>query len=172
MTLCICGAALERRGGAGRPPRFCSGACRQRAYRRRAGLPSELTGRASWTRREGKRPITVSGRSASTTKPRTWASFDAVKASKAGDGFGLMLGDGLACWDLDHCLDGSTVAPWARAVLDSIESPVWVERSLSGDGLHVFVLAGEEPGTRRDGVEFYSWARFIAVTGDRFDLTV
>lgn len=79
-----------------------------------------------------------------------------------------MLGGGLACWDLDHCLEGGVLAPWASEVLASIGSPLWVERSMSGTGLHVFVEAPEGPGRRRGGVEFYSRARFIAVTGDRF----
>jgi primase-polymerase (primpol)-like protein len=79
-----------------------------------------------------------------------------------------MLGDGLGCWDLDHCLGGGELASWAADVLTSIDSPMWVERSMSGTGLHIFVAAVEAPGSRRAGVEFYSWARFIRVTGDRF----
>lgn len=80
-----------------------------------------------------------------------------------------MLGDGLGCWDLDHCFDGGRLVPWAAEALASIDSPLWVERSMSGEGLHVFVRAAEAPG-RRGRVEFYSRARFIAVTGDRFTL--
>jgi hypothetical protein len=34
----------------------------------------------------------------------------------------------------------------------------------------VFVRAEEAPGVRRAGFEFYSRARFIAVTGDLFTL--
>ncbi|MDO8308574.1 MAG: hypothetical protein Q7V58_09515 [Actinomycetota bacterium] len=79
-----------------------------------------------------------------------------------------MLGQGLGCWDLDHCLDDGQVKPWAVEVLAGIDDPIWVETSLSGEGLHVFVAADEGPGWRRGGVEFYSRHRFIAVTGDRF----
>ena len=39
---------------------------------------------------------------------------------------------------------------------------------MSGDGLHLFVDAPEAPGTKQPGVEFYSRARFIAVTGNRW----
>lgn len=147
--------------------RFCSTRCRVAAHRA-GSLPVELTSRRSWVRADGKRPIAVEGAPASSTDPSSWSSFAEVRASSVGDGFGVMLGDGLGCWDLDHCLDGGKLAPWAREVLDSIGSPVWVERSVSGTGLHVFVLADEARGFRRGGVEFYSRHRFIRVTGDRF----
>ena len=149
--------------------RFCSTRCRVAAHR--AGvLPAELTSRRAWVRADGKRPVTASGSPASSTDPSSWSSFAEVRASSSGDGFGVMLGGGLGCWDLDHCLEGDSLAPWAREVLDSIGSPVWVERSVSGTGLHVFVLAVEARGFRRGGVEFYSRQRFIRVTGDRYAL--
>ena len=128
-----------------------------------------MTSRRAWVRRDGKRPIRCDGAPASSTDPATWATYGEALASPAGDGFGVMLGGGLACYDLDHCLDGGTLAPWAAEVLASVESPLWVERSMSGTGLHVFVNAPEGPG-RRGRFEFYSRARFIAVTGDRFTL--
>ncbi|WP_284293430.1 hypothetical protein [Luteimicrobium album] len=79
-----------------------------------------------------------------------------------------MLGDGLGVYDLDHCLDGNQLAPWAREALDQIPEPVvFVERSVSGTGLHVFVEADEAPGTVSNGVERYTRARFVRVTGER-----
>lgn len=153
--------------GMGRPPRFCSSACRGRAYRAKHSLPKALTELDRWTRRDGKRPVTTSGRSASSTNPSTWTSFAEAKASKTGNGFGIMLGDGLGCYDLDHCLDGDTLTVQAAALLDSLE-PIWVERSMSGDGLHIFVATDAAKGYRRNGVEFYPRSRFIAVTGDHF----
>lgn len=128
-----------------------------------------MTRRAHWVRRDGKRPITCDGHPASSTDPTTWSTYEDAKASKAGDGLGIMLGDGLACYDLDHCLDGDQLDITARDAVKDLE-PVWVERSMSGDGLHVFVLAPEGRGYRKDGVEFYSRGRFIVVTGDRFTL--
>lgn len=112
----------------------------------------------------------VNGTPASSTNAATWTTYAEAKASTAGNGLGVMLGSGLACWDLDHCLEADVLAPWAVEVLASIVSPIWVERSMSRTGLHIFVSAPEGPGRRRDGVEFYSRARFIAVTGDRFNL--
>lgn len=81
----------------------------------------------------------------------------------------------MACLDLDHCLDGGVLASWAVEAVAMIpaDAILWVERSLSGDGVHVFHRAPEGPGRRRvmpdgGGVEWYSRARFIAVTGDHF----
>lgn len=152
---------------------YCSDRCRVAAYRKRKAeaLPAELTEGRRWTRRVGKRPVMVSGKPASSTDPGTWSSFAAVQRG-AGDGFGVMLGGGLACWDLDHCLEGGRVASEAaRRVLAEVV-PVWTEVSMSGDGLHVFVLAPEQKAVREPGVEFYSRARFIAVTGRRFTTRV
>lgn len=162
---------MTRAGARGFIPTFCSTACKQRAYRlrRRTGLPNRLARVDRWVRADGKRPIQCDGRSASSTDPATWASLDLVARSRAGDGFGVMLGGGLACWDLDHCLSGGELAPWAADVLAGIRFPIWAERSSSGDGLHVFVEAAEGPGTRQAGVEFYSRARFIRVTGEKFE---
>ena len=82
-----------------------------------------------------------------------------------------MLGRGLACMDLDGCIDErGMLAGWAREAAEAVRSPLWVERSMSGRGLHVFFEAPEARGSRRGGIEVYSRARFIAVTGDRFDL--
>lgn len=111
----------------------------------------------------GKRPIQTSGRAASTTDPATWASFAEVSKSTSGDGFGIMLGGGLGCYDLDHVTDDE-----AHAFLATIPEPVvYVERSVSGHGIHVFVEAPEGRGTRRPGVERYTRARFIRMTGVR-----
>lgn len=109
-------------------------------------------------------PVTPTGSSASTTDPSTWSAYRDVR-----DGpHGIMLGDGLGCYDLDHVTDDE-----ARAFIASIPEPVvYAERSMSGDGVHVFIVAPESKGWRRviDGVhvERYSRARFIRVTGDTF----
>lgn len=83
---------------------------------------------------------------------------------------GIMLGDGLACWDLDGVIgDDGSIHPEAEAVLDRVAADaLWIERSMSGRGLHVFVNAPEAPAVVGDRVSFYSRGRFIAVTGDRW----
>jgi primase-polymerase (primpol)-like protein len=89
----------------------------------------------------------------------------------AGDGLGVMMGDGLGCYDIDHGLDGDTLSLDARAAVEQItERVIWVERSKSGHGLHVFVETYATKGYRRNGVEFYPCSRFIAVTGDHFTI--
>ncbi|MFF0546937.1 hypothetical protein ACFYTF_29285 [Nocardia thailandica] len=81
-----------------------------------------------------------------------------------------MLGAGLACWDLDGVLDeDGRLHPDAAAVLRRVGTrALWVERSMSGRGLHVFVRGEEGPAVVGRRVSYYSQARFIAVTGERY----
>ena len=156
-------------------PRFCSNACKQKAYRDRqklACLPlAEFRQQKRWVRASGKRPVMVDGSAASSTNPDTWASFAEVQ-SGAGDGFGVVLdGSGLGCYDFDDCFNDGVLKPAVRDFIAGIAYPiVYVERSMSGNGLHVFVEAEKQRGFRRDGVEFYSWGRFIRMTLDSFKL--
>ena len=167
-----CSAYIEIKHG--RRPKFCSGKCRQRAHRERRSqierLKSLSVGR--WVRADDKRPVMVDGSAASSTNPATWASFAEVQKSNAGDGFGVVLdGSGLGCFDFDNCFDGGVLKPAVRDFIAGIAYPiVYVERSVSGNGLHVFVEAEKQRGFRRDGVEFYSWGRFIRTTLDTFIL--
>ncbi len=155
----------------GPAPRFCSNRCRVAARRSRGSLPAEMTDRITWTRADGKRPIRCDGFPASSTDPSTWASYSAAKASTAGDGFGIMLGEGLGCYDLDHALiDGVLTAPASWHLAAITEPIIFTEVSRSGDGLHIFVAATEGPGIRRPGFERYTRARFIRTTGRVFAL--
>lgn len=118
-----------------------------------------------WAAADGKRPIRADGRPASSTDPSTWHNWTNVTSSLHGDGVGLMLGEGIGCYDLDHVTDDE-----AQAFISAIPEPVYVvERSISGHGVHIFMEAPEEKGWRRviDGisVERYTRARFIRVTG-------
>ena len=167
-----CSAHIEIKHG--RRPKFCSGKCRQRAHRERRSqierLKSLSVGR--WVRADGKRPVMVDGSAASSTNPVTWASFAEVQKSNAGDGFGVVLdGSGLGCFDFDNCFDDGVLKSAVREFIAGIAYPiVYVERSMSGNGLHVFVEAEKQRGFRRDGVEFYTWGRFIRMTLDSFKL--
>lgn len=158
-----CGASLIlcRRGA-----RFCSTKCRVYWHREAKSLPDAMTSGRRWVRAVGKRPVTVSGSAASSTDPSTWADYADVRASSVGDGFGVMLGGGLGCYDLDHVSDSD-----AREFVSQVaEQVLFVERSVSGAGFHVFVEAHEERGWKRGSVERYTRERFIRVTGDRFEV--
>lgn len=168
-TTCpICGAYMgPDRGHGGSPRRYCSGRCRTAACRRRKAIPKTLTDLPRWTRCDGKRPIQPDGRPASSTDPTTWSRFEDVQDG-AGDGYGIMLGDGLACYDLDHILDGRTIRPRhpGRLIVDKLEreGSIYAEISVSGEGLH-YLIHSDAPSWRHGNVEFYSHGRFIRITG-------
>lgn len=160
-----CGGAFVGRAGA----KFCSGRCRM-ASSRAVEVPSRMRRLDRWVRHEAKRPIMPDGRSASSTDSATWSTYLVAKAATAGDGLGFVLdGDGIGCYDLDHCVSDGIVDPLAARFLASLEA-FYVERSPSGTGLHAWVEAPSQAGWRKtiDGVhvEFYTRGRFITVTGD------
>ena len=162
MNCEVCHKVIEIRSG--RVPSFCSGACRQKAYRqrRRRAKQFDRLAEGRWVRADGKRPITAAGSPASSTDPSTWSTRTSIETSTAGDGIGVMLGGGLGCYDFDNCFSAGELTPAAREALASIPEPALrVERSVSGRGLHVFVEAPEARGSRRAGVERYTAGRFI-----------
>lgn len=159
-----CAEPVPTRPGPGRQARFCSDRCRSAHRRATVTVPARLRSQRRWVRAVGKRPVTTTGSPASSTNPATWASFEQVRAARAGDGFGVMLGGGLGCYDLDDVTDVD-----ARRFAATIpERVLFAERSVSGRGVHLFVEADEADGWRRtiDGmkVERYTRARFIRMT--------
>ena len=174
----MCAAPLPVPEGRSRPRRYCSPACKQRAYRQRELIPAEMRRADRWVRwrkvprngRVTKQPIQCDGRPASSTDAGTWSPYAAVKRSKVGSGLGFALGAGVGCIDLDHCIEDGRVLPWAQRILD-VAPATYIEVSQSGEGIHIFGLLDEGPGRnrRRDGVnvEVYSVGRYIAVTGDK-----
>lgn len=157
--------------------KFCSGACRVATHRRKAqnvtALPVQVAAERRFVRAKGKVPLQITGRPASSTNPRTWSTIDEVMSSSIGDGFGVMLGRGLGCYDFDDCIDTfGQLNPVVRSEIEGIPEPIlFIERSMSGYGLHVFVEADEGPGRSRKGFERYTRARFIRMTGDRYEVT-
>lgn len=169
-----CDASLPV-AGRGPIPRFCSTRCRVAAHRAKR-LPVELTERDRWVRwepvqrkdRVTKMPVTLRGRPASSTNPTTWATHAEAKASKVGVGLGFVLGDGIGCIDLDHVLDSAgRLDPAAAAFVKSLPA-TYTEVSPSGNGLHLWFLMAEVPGTVRMvggvSVETYSRGRYMTVT--------
>ena len=125
----------------------------------------------------------------SSTAPNTWATHEqALRALDRGfwTGIGYVFApdDPFCGVDLDHCRDPDTgeIDPWARSILDSLDS--YTEVSPSGTGVKVWVRA-TKPGaewckrgksklpTNWEGLaadaelEMYDRARYFAVTGLR-----
>lgn len=161
----------------GPTPKYCCAACKQAAYRKRTRRTPERIAFADWwskprwVRAVGKRPVTVTGTPASSTDPATWTTRTKVMEG-AGDGYGIMLGDGLGCIDLDRAFtaDGS-LTPAAKHVV-ALHPDSYIEVSRSGKGLHIFGTCAPARGVRTvkggTGVEMYSQARFILMTGEVF----
>lgn len=152
--------------------RYCSTRCRVKACRQKNQIPQELTSRNRWVRyKADKTPLTLTGRNASSTNPATWATWGQVKASTIGVGPGFVLGDGIGCIDLDHCLIDGVPTPATQAILDRYPGN-YIETSPSGNGLHIWGLMPEQAGTRKveNGVhiETYSRGRYITITGRVF----
>lgn len=127
-----------------------------------------------------KKPLNPdSGRFASTTDPSTWTTFETAMACYRNDGYdtdgvGVVFADDgpLVGVDLDDCRDTETgeIDPWARGIIDSLES--FTEISPSGTGIHVYMFGSVPSGGNRAGnVEMYDSARYFTVTGQHVDGT-
>lgn len=134
---------------------------------------------------ETKVPFQIDGTLAKSSDRTTWATFDAAlttfnRGGYAGLGFVFSIEDEFCGIDLDGCRDpdSGAVAPWAKAIISSLNS--YAEVSPSKTGVKVFVRAkspmdsgkkkqvatakvcGKEPA-----IEVYDKLRYFAVTGLR-----
>jgi hypothetical protein len=133
-------------------------------------IPQELRSRAQWCLAgDDKRPLQLNKTNASTIDPRTWSTFDAVyaKALEYGLGMGYVLSklDPFTCIDLDIKTDSSDEHKNRVHKIVS-EFASFTERSVSGNGYHIWLKGNVEQGRKRDGVEVYSSERFIVCTGN------
>lgn len=163
----VCGLPMiTRRSDA----KTCSARCRARLSRMK--LPDVLTSRKRWVRwAADKTPLSALGGQASSTNPATWTSYEIARDSDVGAGVGFVLnGDGIGCYDLDHCAIGGELTEAAREFLSGLDA-FYVEWSPSGDGVHAWVWSDPAPGWRRTvnglRVEFYTRGRYMTVTGRR-----
>lgn len=135
-------------------------------------MPRELREQARWVCWDDhKRPLDpVTGGWASVTDASTWGTWQQARSRSHQVGF--VLGDGIGCVDLDHCLDEAGRPNQATAELLEFYSGSYVEISPSGRGLHIWGTAPAVRGLRRtwrgQSVEFYSQGRYITVTGRVF----
>lgn len=121
-----------------------------------------------------KNPCT--GGNASVNIPNTFSDFDtAIKAVVKFDGIGTRASRNLALIDLDHCVENSSVVPWAQTVIDHFPD-AYVEISPSRTGIHIickisddFVFDKKAFYIKKGNYELYIAGytnRFLTVTGD------
>src|SRR6266550_2281281 len=81
-----------------------------------------------------KVPYQLNGKHASSTDPTTWCSYAEAQAAVGSyTGIGVMMGNGLGCTDLDHCVSDGKIMPWAREIIIALDS--YSEFSPSGSGV-------------------------------------
>ena len=121
------------------------------------------------------------GTNANAHDPAIWLSADAaiVQLSMWGDavvpgdvgvclGFVLTRNASIWCLDLDHCIRDGKWTPVAEQVMRSLHGAA-VEVSQSGEGIHIWGTGSAPTHTMKCaalGMEFYTEARFIALTGN------
>jgi DNA-binding MarR family transcriptional regulator len=127
----------------------------------------------------GKRKIPIDPHTrlaADTTNPDTWGSYEealAAAGSSGRVGFVFSGFDPFTGIDLDDCVDGDGVAPWALEIVKLLDS--YTEVSPSGTGLKVWVRASKPSNDRcrvqvEDGqLEVYDRDRFFTFTGWQFE---
>ncbi len=122
-----------------------------------------------WT----KRPYQPSGYSASVTNPQHYSEFAEVMAAYNeggfnGVGFVLTANDPFVGVDIDHCLVDGIITEEARGIIEMLDS--YTERSPSGNGLRVFVLASIANSFKKPEIEMYVSGRYLTITGQRWPL--
>lgn len=153
----------------------------------RTAVPDEMKKRPNWVvvktwwnaekGKYNKRPVNCNsdkGEYAESDNPETWTTFDnALKYLKEKGGttvaYALDGKDNISCIDLDRCYDenGQQTA-LAKEVLSKC-GKTYVEKSVSGNGLHIFGKTGGmdiRTFSKEGDLEFYQKEHFIAMTGD------
>lgn len=128
----------------------------------------------------------ATGLAASTTDPRTWVPFEQAAGALtngywSGTGYNLADNDPFAFVDLDdpHATnpDGTPKHKEPQKI-EALQREVYArfrgtyaEISPSGKGLHIICKGIVPSGRRRHGIEVYSSARFMTMTGNRYEGT-
>ena len=143
-------------------------------------IPAEMRNARRWLVRRGKIPFYVNGKprsgelDSSEDTARLGSFNEAVVALESGkfDGLGFAVGEGFACIDLDAILNdqGEIIAGHGGAAIarEAQSLGLWMEKSQSGRGLHIFGSAERLSNVVTPKVELYAGKRFIAVTGETF----
>ncbi len=126
--------------------------------------------------RKGKKtklPYTIAGTLASSTDPKTWATF--AEAQKASPDVGIVFAPDclLLGIDIDKCLEGTNITHEEKELIAQfiVEADTYTEISPSGTGLHLFFTLSEpwKPTTnKRAPYELYTHGRYFTVTGKAY----
>ncbi len=121
-----------------------------------------------------KIPLTIRGSMARSDTPGDWCTLSEVRRAiqfDIGNAAAFALGEDypLRVLDLDHCIDDrGNLSPLAVQIV-SRAGDTYIEKSVSGHGLHVLVWRSENnyPTNPVPGLEIYGGApRFIIMTGN------
>ena len=122
-----------------------------------------------------KVPYDQNHRGLSTKELSRWSDYESAAATlklnpSRYHGLGLVFTDleGVVGIDLDNCREGTTIAPWAREIVEAMGS--YTEISPGGHGLRIIAHGTTELDWNNHavGIEVYSGkgARFLTITGD------
>ena len=146
-------------------------------------IPERIAGLRQWinwrlTSEGRKLPIDArTGCAAKSNDPTTWTTLEAAQATGGSLGFVFAAGGGLVGIDLDGCIVGGEIMPWALEVLERI--PSYAEYSPSGTGIKIWA-GGELPkafkkelldaprSEKQPAIEAYSQGRYFAFTGEHY----
>ena len=150
-----------------------------------SNIPQELKAMRRWAvwkaiwnearQKYDKVPYDQNHHGLSTKKVENWVDYDSAAATlklnpSRYHGLGLVMTDieGVVGIDLDNCREGTTIAPWAREIVEAMGS--YTEISPSGHGLRIISHGTTELDWNNHtvGIEVYSGkgARFLTITGD------
>jgi len=112
------------------------------------------------------------GDAASPTDRTTWGTLDSAFTALATghfNGIGFMLSHSpFSGIDLDHCIEGGTVQPWAQEIIETLDtygeySPSWNKAEGTG-GVHL-LLEGKPSGSKKVGnIEVYGEKHYLTIT--------
>lgn len=119
--------------------------------------------------RKTKVPYQVNGKTASSTNPDTWTSFDNVlqaynKGQYSGIGF-VFTNTNISGIDIDHCITNGSINKDAQGIINLFNS--YTEYSPSGQGIHIYVFGKIPKAIKSKDIEIYSEGRYFTVTGNK-----
>jgi putative DNA primase/helicase len=154
-----------------------------------SAIPAELRDIRGWVGwwwsvddkgRKTKKPANIrTGGLAENDNPATQVDFETALGGYKRwgcDGIGLCRTDDYVFIDLDGCLDANGKLlpfPWVTKILGALKGRAYIERSVSGTGIHAICRGTlppgarqfNEPGLEHTGFAFYDTNRYFTFTG-------